>query len=149
MYLVISAADIVVYDEIGRVVLLAEVKTPRAETSGRWAADVRADTTQQLKGFLPDYFLVVTRSRSYLWTSPSPAEALPDFDLLTAELLGSYLRAVGVPAETITDSALELVVGMWLRDLTRGTERARQVIPELLGLAAATENGRIEFATAA
>lgn len=145
----ISAADIVVYDELGRVVLLAEVKTPRARTTAHWAADIRTDVAQQLKGFLPDYFLVVTRAVCYLWTSSSPADALPDLELTTGELLGNYLHDVGVPAEKITDSALELVVGIWLRDLTRGAQRATEVLPPTLGLAAATENGRIEFATAA
>ncbi len=144
----IKAADIVVYDEFGQVVLLAEVKTPATTTSAQWAADVRRDITSQLRGFRPRYFLVVARDQSYLWTSPA-AESLPDVQLGTNELLGEYLRDVDATAATIPDTALELVVGIWLRDLTRGARRAAGVLPPQLGLAAAAENGRIEFATAA
>jgi hypothetical protein len=146
---VINAADIVVYDEFGQVVLLAEVKTPAIETSPRWAADVRREIASQLRGFLPRYFLVVARDLSYLWTSPATAESQPDVQITTDELLGDYLSDVDATAATITDTALELVVGIWLRDLTRGAGRAARALPSQLGLAAATENGRIEFAAAA
>lgn len=145
----INAADIVVYDEFGQVVLLAEVKRPTSEASARWAADVRRDIADQMRGFLPKYFLVVARELSFLWTSPATAESLPDVELATDDLLGDYLSDVGATAATITDTALELVVGIWLRDLTRGAERAAGVLPSKLGLAAAAENGRIEFAAAA
>jgi hypothetical protein len=145
-----KAADIVLYDEMGQVLLLAEVKTPPLETSMAWAANVRRDVAlTRLNGSLPRFFLVVARDRSYLWSSPADPESLPDVQIPTDELLGDYFRDVQLTAAKIADTALELAVGIWLRDLTHGTGSATDVLPPQLGLATAAENGRIEFATAA
>jgi hypothetical protein len=145
----IRVADIVVYDEIGQILLLAEVRTPAFSTSADWAVGIRRHSCESLKGFIPRYFLVVARDFSYLWTAPATLNALPDVRVATEELLGHYFRGAEIDAAKIAGSTLELVVGMWLRDLTDGTRTAKQVLPPGVDLAAAAENGRIDFPDAA
>ncbi|HYC60928.1 MAG TPA: hypothetical protein VEK79_15305 [Thermoanaerobaculia bacterium] len=144
----IEAADIVLYDEFGQILLLAEVKTPPTPTSPEWAAEIRSHTANQLKGFVPRYFLVAARDYSYFWSSATP-DVAPNARIRTEELLGPYLRDADLTIETIASSALDLVVGIWLRDLTHGNPRATELLPQELGLPAAASNGRIEFAAAA
>lgn len=145
----IRVADIVVYDEIGQILLLAEVRTPQFSTSAEWAVGIRQHSCKSLKGFIPRYFLVVARDLSYLWTAPAALDSPPDIHFATEELLGDYFRGTEINAAKIAGSTLELVVGMWLRDLTNGSRNATQVLPPGVDLAAAAENGRIDFADAA
>ena len=144
-----KVADISVFDEFGQTLLLAEVRTPDFPTTPEWAAAVRKDITQRMKGFVPPYFLVVSRDNSYLWISPAAPEAPPDIQISSEELLSDYLRPIDSTAATIVGSALELVVGFWLQDLTYGKRTASRSLPGHINLPAAAENGRIEFATAA
>jgi hypothetical protein len=144
-----KVADISVFDEFGQTLLLAEVRTPDSPTTADWAVTVRKDIARRMKGFVPRYFLVVSRDNSYLWTSPATAGAPPDVQISTQELLSDYLGRIDSTAATIVGSALELVVGFWLQDLTYGKRTANRSLPEHINLAAAAENGRIEFATAA
>lgn len=144
----IRVADIVVYDEIGQILLLAEVRTLVASTP-EWAAGVRKESCARLKGFIPRYFLVVARDRSYLWVTAAALDALPDFDVPTEALLTDYFRLADTTAATVPGSTLELMAGMWLRDLTNGTRNASHTLPAGVELATAAENGRIEFADAA
>lgn len=144
----IRVADIVVYDEIGQILLLAEVRTPPTSTS-EWATHVREEACSRLKGFIPRYFLVVARDHSYLWVTATGLNALPDFDVPTEALLRDYFRLAATTAATIQGSTLELMVGMWLRDLTNGARNASHALPAGVELATAAENGRIEFADAA
>ncbi|HYK05441.1 MAG TPA: hypothetical protein VE974_27060 [Thermoanaerobaculia bacterium] len=141
-------ANIIVYDRFGQLLLLAEVRSV-PETTPEWAKEIRQDVIRLMEGFLPRYFLVVSRDRSYLWLSASDSEALPDLILPTEELLSNYLRNVDSSASAISGNALELVVGIWLRDITRGDARARSVLPQNVDLATAVEHGRMEFAAAA
>lgn len=143
----IRVADIAVFDEFGQILLLAEVRTPNETTDAEWAADVRGDISGQMKGFVPRYFMVVARDTTYLWTSPASPDALPDQRIPTEELLAEYFRRVGTSAATIPGSSMDLFVGMWLRDLTHGDQRASRILPR--DLVTAAENGRIEFANAA
>lgn len=145
----IKVANISVFDEFGQTLLLAEVRTPEFPTTAEWALTVRKDIAQRMKDFVPRYFLVVARDNSYLWTSQTALEAPPDVQISTEELLGDYLRRIQSTAATIVGSALELLVGFWLQDLTYGKRTANRALPEITNLAAAAENGRIEFATAA
>jgi hypothetical protein len=141
-------ADIALYDEYGQIVLLAEVKA-LPETTARWAAEGRNEVLRLTRGFIPPYFLVIARDFSYLWTSPASRRALPDGSISTQELFREYLDDIGSNATDLADSALELLAGIWLRDVTRGATRAGGVPPQLSDLASAAENGRIAFAAAA
>jgi hypothetical protein len=143
----LRAADIAVFDEFGQILLLAEVRAPEGKTEPQWAADVRREISARMKGFVPRYFIVVARDMTYLWTSPTAPEALPDRSIATDELLAEYFERVGTSAATIPGSSMDLLVGMWLRDLTHGDRRTSHVLPT--DLVAAAENGRIEFANAA
>jgi hypothetical protein len=141
-------ANIIVYDRFGQILLLAEVRSV-PETSPGWATEIRQDVIRLMEGFLPRYFLVVSRDHCYLWLSASDSDALPDMTLTTEDIFSTYLRNVNSSAATVSGNALELIVGIWLRDLTRGDSRARSVLPQNVDLATAVQNGRMEFAAAA
>lgn len=141
-------ADIALYDEFGQTVLLAEVKA-LPETNPRWAAEERRDVLRLTRGFVPPYFFVIARDLSYLWTSAAAPDALPDASISTQELFREYFDDIRSSSSDLPDSALELLAGIWLLDLTQGSTRAGGVPPQLSKLAAAAENGRIQFANAA
>lgn len=141
-------ADIVVYDKFGQLLLLAEVRS-REETTPAWATEIRQDIIRLMDGFLSRYFLVVSSDRTYLWTSPAGPETPPDETLDTEETFKSYLRSVNTSAKTISGNAMQLLVGIWLRDLTHGDEKARSALPQNPGLAKAVANGKMQFPDAA
>jgi hypothetical protein len=143
----LRAADVALFDELGQILLLAEIRTPPSPTTFEWAMRIRQDICSRLKGFVPRYFLVVARDNSYLWTSAAPVTEPSDLCIPTQELLTYYFDLVKTTAAVIQGSALELMVGMWLGDLTHGIRQAKHVLPPALAdLATAAENGRIEFA---
>jgi len=90
--------------------------------------------------------VVVARDTTYIW-STREVDAPPEVQIPTGDLLGEYLRETKLNAREIMPSALELLVGLWLRDLTYGDARATRAIPSRLAEAAV--NGRMEFANAA
>jgi hypothetical protein len=140
--------NIIVYDRFGQILLLAEVRSA-PHTTPEWATEIRQDVVRLMEGFLPRYFLVVSRDQSYLWLSAADPKATPDVTLATEKVFSGYLRNVDSSATAISGNALELIVGIWLRDLTRADARARSVLPPDIDLAAAVQNGRMEFAAAA
>jgi len=93
--------------------------------------------------------LVIARDFSYLWTRPTSPDALPGVSISTQELFREYFHDVGSSAAELADTAMELMAGIWLLDLTRNTPRSGGVPPQLSDLAMAAENGRIAFAAAA
>lgn len=141
-------ANIIVYDRFGQILLLAEVRSA-PETTPEWAREIRQDVVRLMEGFLPRYFLVVSRDHSYLWLATADPTTLPDVTLSTEEIFSSYFQNVDSSATAISGNALELIVGIWLRDLTRADARARSVLPPDVDLATAVQNGRMEFAVAA
>lgn len=141
-------ADIGVYDEFGQMLLLAEVRF-RDSSTPEWAIEVRQDVLRVLTRHVPPYFLVVSHDYSYLWLSAAAADARPGRTFVTEELFASYLRRVERTTTEISRGAMELIVGIWLRDVARGDAAARSVLPRDLELAADLENGQIEFAAAA
>ena len=138
-------ADILVFDENRDLLLLAEVNA-KEETDVVWAAEIRHDVAELRRGALPPYFVVVARDTTYIW-STREVDAPPEVQIPTGDLLGEYLRETKLNAREIMPSALELLVGLWLRDLTYGDARATRAIPSRLAEAAV--NGRMEFANAA
>jgi hypothetical protein len=141
-------ADIVVYDKFQQILLLAEVKTPEQSTP-EWAAEVRQDIVESMEGFRPKYFLVVSRDHTYVWLTAAEGQAAPDETLQTDQLFSTYFPDGSTSATSISGNTLELIVGLWLRDLTRGDLRALSVLPEGLDLIPAVKDGLMQFADAA
>ncbi len=74
--------DFIAYDDAGRVILLAEVKS-RVGTSEQWAARFRRNLLEH--GTLPNarFFLIATPDRMYFWKQDHSvsAEEPPDFTI--------------------------------------------------------------------
>lgn len=138
-------ADILVFDENRDLLLLAEVNA-KEKTDVAWAAEIRSHVAQLRRGALPPYFVVVAADTTYIW-STREVDAPPEVQVPTEDVLGEYYHDAGLTVRDAGWSTLELVAGMWLRDLTFGDDRATRAIPS--ELAEAAKNGRMEFANAA
>lgn len=141
-------ADVVVYDEIGQLLLFAEARA-MAETTEEWAVEVRQEVLATTKKFVPRYFIVVARDFTYFWLTAVPADALPYAKIPTDDLFHPYFSSTGTSASTIPYGSMDLLVGIWLQELTEQNPRALEALPPGFELAEAVENGRIEFALAA
>lgn len=143
-----NAADIAVFDRHDQLSVLVEVR-PRKESSQAWASEIRREVIEMHDGFIPRYFLVVARDSMYLWKSAKAPHSPPDLEVPTEEILSSYLEPIERTVASVAPSVLELVVGNWLDDLTRGTERHAAASLDDAGLRDAVSNGRIHFPRAA
>jgi len=112
--------DLIIYDDKGQAVLLAEVKG-RAGTSPQWAAQYRRNLLSH--GTLPHapYFLIATADRLYFWKQnhSDSSEQLPDFTMNAAEEFKPYFERHKQSPNEIGEEALEFVLVSWLNDLQR------------------------------
>jgi hypothetical protein len=146
--------DFIAYDDIGRVILLGEVKS-RVGTSGEWAARFRRNMLAH--GVLPRalFFLIATPERMYFWKQDQPdvAEEPPGFTVDATKEFKPYLETVSRTRQAVSEQALELMVFSWLKDIARtGDERVKRD-PSLKwlaesGLIDSLENAHIEISSA-
>jgi hypothetical protein len=141
-------ANVVVYDEIGQLLLFAETRA-QTDTTEAWAMGVRQSVLASTKKFVPRFFLVTARDFTYFWLTPAPSDALPDTRLATEHLFRVYFKSTGTSAHTIPQSSMDLLVGIWLQELTEQNPRAVEALSPAFDLAEAVANGRIEFPLAA
>jgi hypothetical protein len=140
-------ADIAVYDENDQISALVQVKAV-LESSSEWAAKIRRDVVER-SGFVPRYFLVVARDFAYIWTTSGAPDAMPDQKFETDHLFQDYLAYIKSDSDSIAPSALELMVGIWLNEMTSRADRTADVALEKSGFPSAVANGRVEFVAAA
>lgn len=108
--------DIAVYSRDGTLFLVGEIKGSTA-TNSDWAAHYRRNLFTH--GLIPEsaHFLLITPSRTYLWSNSSPGArpiaptAEGDTRVLLSRFLPKNLHSA------ISSSGLELAVQSWLRDL--------------------------------
>jgi hypothetical protein len=120
--------DFIAYDDIGRVILIAEVKS-RIGTSGEWAARFRRNMLAH--GVLPRalFFLIATPERMYFWKQDRPvtADEPPEFTVDATKEFRPYLDKLRGKPQAVGEQALELLVLSWLTDIARaGDERVKQ-----------------------
>ena len=120
--------DVIAYDDAGRVILIAEVKS-RVGASGQWAAQFRRNMLAH--GILPAalFFLIATPERMYFWKQDRPVtmDEPPEFTVDASKEFRPYLDKLRRAPQAIGDQALELLVLSWLTDLARaGDERVKQ-----------------------
>jgi hypothetical protein len=142
--------DFIAYDNVGRVILLGEVKS-RVGTSGEWAARFRRNMLAH--GVLPKapFFLIATPERMYFWKQDhsGPAEEPPGFTVDATKEFKPYLEKMRT-RQAVGEQALELMVFSWLKDIARtGDERVKHD-PSMKwladsGLIDSLENARIEI----
>ena len=146
-----ARADLGVYDSRGRLTAVAEVKA-RLGTSADWAAKTRRNLLDYGAFGDTEFFLIVTPDKIYLWkdagTDPIPVP--PTYVGDTETELGRYFRGTGIPPESISGHAFELLVSGWLSNVTRSPEAPEDDnrVPGWLaesGLPAAVRDGRVEY----
>ena len=150
----ISYADLVLYDRLGRLVAAAEIKNMRG-TSGDWAAKLRRNILAHGEFPPVDFYLIVTPDRLYLWkgAGEQPDLIQPTYEIDAQPIFKSYLERVGVATGDLSGAAFELLVESWLSDLMRFDKQAQKLASDarLLvesGLLDAVKDGRIEYEVA-
>ena len=137
-----NGIDFIVYDDAGRVILVAEVKR-RLGTSEHWAARFRRNMLAH--GLLPKalFFLIATPERMYFWKQDQHgiADELPGFTLDATKILKPYLDKLGKTSTAVGEQALELLVSSWLSDIARTDEACIRQDPSMQWLA---ESGLID-----
>lgn len=114
--------DIAILDPAGAVTALAEVKS-KSGTTPDWAAAMRRNIAAH--GLMPEakFFVLATPDRVYFWidktTDSRPVP--PDFSFNPERALQPYYEEVGLRADELAETSLELLVASWLSELLSGT----------------------------
>ncbi|MEA2166378.1 MAG: hypothetical protein QOK37_4505 [Thermoanaerobaculia bacterium] len=115
-----TAVDFVIESPQANEMLLVEAKSidsPSDEWAARFARNILGNTRPQANQFL----LLVLRNYLYLWKhDPREGSDLPDFSGPTEEALKPYLKGVQTPLHEITGPSFELLVRVWLTDISEG-----------------------------
>lgn len=148
-----SRADIVAYDNKGKLTLVIEVKNKLGTTS-EWAARMRRNILAH--GLLPStrFFLLALPDRFYLWKDkPLPQVEKPTYEIDPSPFLKPYLQKAGVRPDKLSNEGLELLIRSWLSELLQASE-----LPDALkqnnewlvesGLLDALKRGRVASETA-
>jgi hypothetical protein len=142
--------DFFLYDRIGRLAAVIEVRN-RRRASSQWAAELRRNLLAAVETYRgAPFFLLATPDRLYLWkdaptdlTEDSPP-VLPDYEVDAKPLFSPYLGRSGRKLEEIHRPTFELIVLSWLWDLIRQARDASELVElEESGLRDAAKNGRI------
>ena len=137
-----NEVDLAAYNQLGRPVLIAEVKSLR-QTSGQWAARFRKNLLAH--GTLPDapFFLIATPEHMYFWRQENPAatEEAPQFTLDATGQLKPYFERFHQTPEKAGGQTLELIVFSWLLDLAQSGQARADDDPSLQWL---SESGLLE-----
>ena len=120
MNFAIKEADLIAYDNRGRVLLLVEVKRSRDATA-EWAAKYRRNLMSHGTFPFTRFFLIATLNGLYFWRQEDesiPADAPPQFTLDAVSELNPIMEKYGFSAEEISKEEFRLVVSFWLEDLS-------------------------------
>ncbi len=148
-----SQPDFFLYDRIGRLAAVIEVRNRRG-TSSQWAAELRRNLLAHFETYRgAPFFLLATPDRLYIWKDAATdlaedsAPVLPDYEVNAKPLFSRYLEGSGRKLEEIHGPTFELVVLSWLGDLTREARGFGEL--ETSGLRDAAQDGRIADPVAA
>jgi hypothetical protein len=115
-----AAVDFMIESPNTNELLLVEAKSsesPSDEWAARFARNILGQTKPQANHFL----LLVLRNHLYLWKhDPRAGSERPDFSGSTEEALKPYLKGVQTPLHEITGPSFDLLVKVWLTDISDG-----------------------------
>lgn len=147
--------DIAVYDPGGRLQLVVEVKA-RPGTTPDWAAEFRRNLLSHQAIPNAPFFLLAFPDVFYLWRSDDngDVERPPDYRIDARELLRAHRNGSIPPLDRLGGFGLELVVQMWLEEITRSNLTEQNVEPSMWwllesGLYEQIRNGSVTAATTA
>lgn len=140
-------ADLAAFGPDDEIVLLVEVKKAPMPTN-RWAGEVMQLIKGQAKLPKMHYFMLVTPECSFLWKAGKTGRLRksPDFQSNSTHWFSSYLDEIGSSSREVSGSSFELIVYLWLTDLSRGSGAVENESPILIasGLANELKGCRIE-----
>jgi hypothetical protein len=140
-------ADFAVFDQKGRLALVAEAKNIRG-ADPQWASEWFCNFVTRQHSPAPPFVLLATPETLYIWkgtekaSSPEPIAAVD-----ARRVFASYLRNSNLEISSISGSTFEFIVGAWLDDVSHGFWQV--LVPEERrlfgdsGLLEAVENGRV------
>lgn len=144
-------ADLALYDASGRLTATAEVKN-RSGTSPEWAAQTRRNILAHGGRLNPDFFLLVTPDRLYVWKDAGndPVECPPNHIADLTPVFAPYFDNAGLNPRNVSGDAFEMLVAAWLSDLTRSSRatkdrKCHQDWLDESGFGTAVRDGRIEY----
>jgi hypothetical protein len=113
-------ADIAIFDNEGRVKLVAEVKyTSTTKDTAKRAAQIRKNLL--VHSGIPNtpFLLIAFPDNFYLWKKKSPDsyDRSADYRASAKSIVKKYSKAMKIPAENMTPKEFEILVSCWLKDL--------------------------------
>lgn len=141
-------ADFAVFDQKVQLAAVAEAKSIPG-TNRRWAAEWFHNYSGHQRTPAPPFVLLVTPEKLYVWKRSASSEPWPEpHGVIDAQrVFAFYLDHSNLDTTKLRGPAFELLVGMWLDDLSHGiwqpaTPEERRVLVES-GLLEAVEDGRV------
>ena len=144
-------ADIVGYDNQGKLTLVVEVKK-KLGTDGEWAAKMRHNIVAYSSLSKVRFFLLALPDHFYLWKDKSSAKTeKPTYEIDPISVLKPYLEKANLQIEKLSSSGFEMLITFWLNELLELSESsenfehndANKWLIES-GLLDAIKHGRIE-----
>ena len=123
-------ADVAVYDSVGQLQLVVEIKA-RPGASTEWAVHMRRNLLSHAVIPHTPYFLLALPDFFFLWKDAPAAvlEAQPDYRIRASEMLAPYLDKEITPLGGLSGHGLEQIVTSWLEDVVHA-----ELQPETTGL---------------
>lgn len=117
-----SIADIVAYDNTGKLTLIVEVKN-KLGTNSEWAAKMRRNIVEH--GYLPNtrFFLLALPDHFYLWKDKySSGIEKPTYEINPLVFLKPYLEKPNIKIEKLSEAGFEILITYWLNELLQLSE---------------------------
>ena len=88
--------------------------------SARWAAEYRCNILSHGLYVQPEYFVLATPERLFIWKDPGNKPDLlpPDWEIPAERLFAPYLQHIGCSPENVSRDVLHWMVRTWLEDLS-------------------------------
>jgi len=110
-------ADVVAYDNEGKLALVVEIKK-KLGTNSEWAAKMRCNILAH--SFFPNvrFFLLALPDHFYLWKDKDSLEIeKPTYDINPFSFLSPYLERANLQPEKLSEAGFELLITSWLNEL--------------------------------
>jgi hypothetical protein len=116
--------DTIVYSPHDGPQLVVEVKN-KPGASDEWARQMRRNLLAHDLLPITPFFLLVLPDFVYLWRNADAAtiESPPDYKVPTSTVLAAYLQRLPRPLSEISEYSLELLVDLWLKNITQISPR--------------------------
>ncbi|MCP4106959.1 MAG: hypothetical protein GY749_15715 [Desulfobacteraceae bacterium] len=110
--------DIAVYNAVGQLALLTEVRN-KLMTSSEWAAKLRRNILEH--GSFPEtpFFLLALPDRFYLWKNAGivPEIVNPNYEIDPSPFLNPYYERSGLSLSDLSGQNFMIIISFWLNEI--------------------------------